>query len=105
MDHRTESLSYSRFVANKTILESNIETLKQDIKTTLSTVFFSPPLSNRVVVTDNNSEKLFHALDEGADDVVHWAESEHEGYLYERTLDVCHDGVDAAIDFVRYARC
>ena len=56
-----------------------------------------------MVITDNNSEKLFHALDEGADDVVHWAESEHEGYLYERTLDVCHDGVDAAIDFVRYA--
>jgi len=58
----------------------------------------------RVVITDNNSEKLFHALDEGADDVVHWAESEHEGYLYERTLDVCHDGVDAAIDFVSSPR-
>ena len=52
-------------------------------------------------MTDNKSEKLFHALEEGADDVVHWAESEHEGYLYERTLDVCQDGVDVAIDFVR----
>ena len=56
---------------------------------------------SRIVMTDNKSEKLFHALDEGADDVVHWAESEHEGYLYERTLDVCQDGVDVAIDFVR----
>jgi len=58
----------------------------------------------RIVMTDNKSEKLFHALDEGADDVVHWAESEHEGYLYERTLDVCQDGVDVAIDFVSSPR-
>jgi len=58
----------------------------------------------RIVMTDDKSEKLFHALDEGADDVVHWAESEHEGYLYERTLDVCQEGVDVAIDFVSSPR-
>jgi len=66
--------------------------------------FFGCHPNLRIVMTDDKSEKLFHALDQGADDVIHWAESEHEGYLSERTLGVCFDGVDVAIDFVSSPR-
>lgn len=66
--------------------------------------FYGDNKNLRIVMTDNKVEKLFHAVEEGADDVIHWAEAEHEGYLYERTLDVCQDGVDVAVDFVSSPR-
>ena len=49
-------------------------------------------------------EKLMVASSHGCYDVIHWAEEYDEGYLIERTYDVCRGGVDVVIDFVSSPR-
>jgi len=54
----------------------------------------------RVMVADNNIERLMVAQDHGCSDIIYWNEEDHEQYIVERTLDSCRGGVDVIIDFV-----
>ena len=54
----------------------------------------------RVMVADNNIERLMVAQDHGCSDIIFWNEEDHEQYIVERTLDACRGGVDVIIDFV-----